>query len=350
MIDWSNAFDRLDPTLAIKKFIQIGVRPSLIPLLCSYLEERKMRVRYNGELSEEHFMVGGGPQGTLLGLIEYLVQSNDAADCVNKEDRFKYIDDLSILELVFLSGILTEFDCWKTVPSDIGIDQLYLPPDSCDTQSNLNQISAWTDANLMKINEEKTNYMMFTRAKADFGTRLNINQVKLDNVQEAKIVGVWLQTDLKWGKNTKELVVKAYSRLGMITKLKYVGVTTEDLIDIYMLYIRSVLEYCAVVWHSSLTMDQINSLEMVQKTCLKVILGENYVSYSAALEMCNLETLFKRREVRCLSFAHKCLKHPAHRKLFPLNDNNENNEHTSREKYSVNFARTDTYKMSTKIR
>ena len=25
---------------------------------------------------------GGGPQGTLLGLIEYFVQSNDNADCV----------------------------------------------------------------------------------------------------------------------------------------------------------------------------------------------------------------------------------------------------------------------------
>ena len=199
----------------------------------------------------------------------------------------------------------------------------------------------------MKINEEKTNYMMFTRAKVDFGTRLSVNEVKLDRIQEAKIVGVWLSTDMKWGKNTKELVVKAYSRLGMITKLKYVGTTTEDLIDIYVLYIRSVLEYCAVVWHSSLTMEQISSLEMVQKTCLKVILGENYVSYSAALEMCNLETLYKRREDRCLSFAHKCLKHPVHRKMFPLNNNNKENAHISREKFLVNFARTDTYKMST---
>ena len=115
-VDWANAFDRLDPTIAIEKFIKIGVRPSLIPLLCSYLEDRKMRVRYKGELSEEHTMIGGGPQGTLLGLIEYLVQSNDAAACVSEKDRYKYIDDLSILELVYLAGILKEFDCYKTIP------------------------------------------------------------------------------------------------------------------------------------------------------------------------------------------------------------------------------------------
>ena len=32
MIDWANAFDRQDPTIAIQKFIEIGVRPSLIPI------------------------------------------------------------------------------------------------------------------------------------------------------------------------------------------------------------------------------------------------------------------------------------------------------------------------------
>ena len=56
MIDWSNAFDRQDPTLAINKFIKLGVRASLIPLLASYLEERKMKVKYNGKL-------GGGASG-----------------------------------------------------------------------------------------------------------------------------------------------------------------------------------------------------------------------------------------------------------------------------------------------
>ena len=60
MIDWSNAFDRQDPTLAINKFIKLGVRASLIPLLASYLEERKMKVKYNGKLSAEHTLIGGG--------------------------------------------------------------------------------------------------------------------------------------------------------------------------------------------------------------------------------------------------------------------------------------------------
>ena len=96
-VDWQAAFDRQDPTLAINKFIALGVRPSLIPILVSYLTNRKMKVKYNGEISNHYNLNGGGPQGTLIGQIEYLVNSNDNADCVNPEDIYKYIDDLSFL-------------------------------------------------------------------------------------------------------------------------------------------------------------------------------------------------------------------------------------------------------------
>ena len=58
-LDWSAAFDRKDPTLAIQKFINIGVRPSLIPLLLSYLTDRQMKVIFNGELSEFLALIGG---------------------------------------------------------------------------------------------------------------------------------------------------------------------------------------------------------------------------------------------------------------------------------------------------
>ena len=34
----------------------------------------------------------------------------------------------------------------------------------------------------------------------------------------------------------------------------------EDLIDIYILFIRSITEYCAVAFHSSLTQEQSNKL------------------------------------------------------------------------------------------
>ena len=133
----------------------------------------------------------------------------------------------------------------------------------------------------------------------------------------------------------------------MLTKLKYAGVSVENLIDIYVLMIRSVTEYCAVVFHSSLTEKQSQKIEMVQKTCLRIILGEMYIGYEAALEMTGLQTLYSRREQRCLSFALRSRKFPIGDRIFPLNQIKHKKEVRSREKFTVNFARTEEYKSST---
>ena len=112
---------------------------------------------------------------------------------------------------------------------------------------------------------------------------------------------------------------KATARLGMITKLKYVGVSKQDLLDIYILFIRSVIEYCSVSFHSSLTQDQTDKLERIKKTCLKVILGEEYEDYESALRISNLDTLSDRRLKRCLDFSLKYLEHPKNKRIFPRN-------------------------------
>ena len=345
-LDWSQAFDRQDPTLAILKFIKLGVRPAQIPLLVSYLTDRKIKVKFNGEMSDFLILIGGGPQGTLLGGLEYLAQSNDNADIVSPRDRFKYIDDLSILQLILFTGLLTEYNFSQHVASDIGTDQLYLPSSSYNTQHSLDYISNWTTENLMKLNVAKCNYIIFSRSKTDLATRLEINNQTLDRVSEIKMLGLWISEDLSWKKNCQTLCQKAYSRMSMITKLKYVGTSVEDLIEIYILFIRSVLEYCAVAFHSTLTQEQSRKLEKIQKTCLKVILGDMYIDYTSALEMSGLQTLFDRRQARCLDFAKKCVKHPRNQRLFPLNEAPSSQNTRSREVFHVNFARTEDYKNS----
>ena len=248
-LDWKAAFDRQDPTIAINKFIKLGVRASLIPLLISYLSDRKMQVKFNGEISEFLNLIGGGPQGTLLGQLEYLVLSNDNADCVSPEDRYKYIDDLTLLQLVCLSGLLIEYNCTEHVPSDVGIHQIFLPTDKHQTQNHLDYISNWSEKNLVELNPEKCSYMVFSRSLEDFVTRLSINDFAIEKINVNKILGVWISEDLSWEMNTKQICRKAYSRMSMLTKLKYVGIRTEDLIEIYILFIRSVTEYCAVAFH-----------------------------------------------------------------------------------------------------
>ena len=253
---------------------------------------------------------------------------------------------MSILQLVCLSGLLVDYNFYQHVASDVGIDEKFLPASSYGVQTNLNYISNWTKENLMVLNEAKCNYMIFSRSKTNIATRLKLNGQNLDKTNVSKILGLWISEDLTWSKNCQEICQKSYSRLSMITKLKYVGVTTEDLLDIYILFIRSLTEYCAVVFHSSLTQQQSDKLEKIQKTCLKVILDDMYVSYEAALEMTGLQTLSQRRLNRCLDFSQKCVKHPRNKRLFPINPSTSDHFIRRRETFQVNFGRTDDYKNS----
>ena len=58
MLDWPAAFDRQCPTIGIKKFLEMGVRPSIVHVLSSYLSNRSMFVKFNGNTSGVHQMPG----------------------------------------------------------------------------------------------------------------------------------------------------------------------------------------------------------------------------------------------------------------------------------------------------
>ena len=302
--------------------IRMGVHPSLIPILIDFLSDRKMSVKMNGEESSLHTLVAGGPQGSINGQI---CASNDCADCVDPDDIFRYCDDLQILELITLSDILIEYDFRQHVASDVGVNQLFLPPEKCRTQGNLDLIAGWTDDNLMQLNEAKSNFLIFTRARNDFASRFVINNKNIDRKYVTKLLGVFLEEGGGWSENTKQICKRSYSKIVVLSKLKYAGVSIEDLLDIYILFIRSCTEYCSVAFHSSLTALQSKAIENIQSTSLKIILQDNYISYSAALEMTGLPTLAERREKRCLAFSLKCLKYPINSKLFPVNKNILNN-------------------------
>ena len=91
--------------------------------------------------------------------------------------------------------------------------------------------------------------------------------------------------------------------MSMLTKRKYKGVCVEALIQIFNQYIRGTLEYCSVAFNSSLTAQQLASLERCQAVALRIILSESYISYSVTLEMCGIDILESRRLARSLQYS-----------------------------------------------
>ena len=92
---------------------------------------------------------------------------------------------------------------------------------------------------------------------------------------ETKLLGTTITNDLNWKKNTERIVKESNKRMVFLHKLARFTKNKEYLKNIYILQIRSKLEQSSVVWHSSLTKKCEDSLERVQKSALKIILGES---------------------------------------------------------------------------
>ena len=101
-----------------------------------------MSVKWRGCRSASKKVKGGGPQGATIGLVEYLSQSNNCADIVSEDERFRFLDDLSILEIINLLTIgLTSFNIKQQIPNDINTHNQYIPAENLKSQEWLDWIS-----------------------------------------------------------------------------------------------------------------------------------------------------------------------------------------------------------------
>ena len=285
---------------------------------------------------------GGGPQGCTFGLLEYKSNSNNNVDHVPPHMRFKFVDDLSVLEKLSLILIgLSSYNFRNHVASDIGTHQKYLPNINIQSQNYLDQIQTWTETNKMKLNVDKSKVMIFNFTEDyQFATRLYIEDVLMETINQTKLLGTIVQSDLKWSENTTMIVKKGYQRMLILQKLYAFNIPDEDLVQIYILYIRSILEQNCQVWHYSITNEEKSDLERVQKVATKIILKERYTNYDQALKHLNLDYLTARRDKLCLKFATKCLKHEKTKDMFPLNVQTDHDIRQT-QKYHVQFANTN---------
>ena len=126
----------------------------------------------------------------------------------------------------------------------------------------------------MLINEKKTKNLIFNfTEKYQFSTRLWLNDEIIEILESTKLLGTIISNDLRWDLNTKNIVKKANARMELLRRVASFGTPVEDMKNVYFLFIRSLLEQSATVWHSSLTEENSADLERVQKCATRIILG-----------------------------------------------------------------------------
>ena len=307
-----------------------------------------MFVKWHGARSGTKSLPGGGPQGSSLGLWSFLSQTNENPEDNNEENMFKFVDDKTTLEVINLLSIgMASHNPKVSVPSNVLTSNLVISSDKLKTQEHLQKIRDWTKEKKMKLNVEKTKNIIFNFSRdSQFTTDIKLDGKVIETVKETKLLGTVITDKLDWHKNTEKIVKEANKRMIFLHKSSKFTSNKNDLKKIYILQIRSKLEQSAVVWNSSLTQKCKNKLERVQKSALRIILGDQYLTYKNAMEVLKLQSLDERRESLCLKFAKKCLQVEKFKSLFPKKHHIHNMEKRGSERFLMKRSFTERHKNS----
>ena len=123
LLDFEKAFNRLNHNIIITRLAEMSVTNWLLKIIIGFLKNRKLLLKYKGTFSKLKNMPGGGPAGTILGMLLYIVMINP----INFTQKFtwgdqitqklstrmpiqnlhmKYFDDISLLEAINLKNCL----------------------------------------------------------------------------------------------------------------------------------------------------------------------------------------------------------------------------------------------------
>ena len=307
-IDYSKAFELVDHSTLINKFVKLKARSKLIEIISSFLCNRKHYTKINDNKSNLIETTCGVPQGTLSGPKFFTALIHE----VNCElvSNYKFVDDKTLVHSY--SGDCTSF-----------------------LQNVLDIEATKTKENKMVLNESKCNVITFNFSKKNsIPQNLLLNGNPLNPVSSIKLLGVTITDDLRWKENTAQICKKVNKKFHFLWNLSDVLRRTELLLNAWKVLLRPITEYASPLWHSGLSKHDSNKLESLQKRAVGIILGTFYkehkrfyivggqpVSYESALTYLKLPSLAERREILTTKFAIQTFKNERHNDFFERKSN-----------------------------
>ena len=166
-MDFAKAFDKVPHKRLLYKLQYYGIRGSTHKWIASWLSECYQKVVLDGQASDPVPVLSGVQQGSVLGLVVFLIFINDLPDNIRSSVRL-FADDC-----VLYRNINSLTDC-----------QIL--------QEDLNSLAQWETDWQMKFNVAKCHSMRVTRHLPSNQVQFNysIHQQTLEQVRSAKYLGL----------------------------------------------------------------------------------------------------------------------------------------------------------------
>ena len=219
----------------------------------------------------------GVPQGSVLGPILFSIFLNDIFNCTSF-NTFSFADDTTCMA------------------SSDNIQELYRV-----VNTNLSELYDWLCANRLKLNAQKTKYVLFTNKKLVTIPVIKINDHIIEKVDKIKVLGVTIDEKLTFKYHIHEINRKLAYTSHLIKRLSFLKVNTLRMV--YYAYGYSALTYANTIWGNS-AKSHLNLIQVTQNRLIRILWGNHEIKTCemfSKLRILNIHQI-NNFSINCLMF------------------------------------------------
>ena len=204
LLDLSAAFDLVPSDILIEKLKQYGLDDGCLSWVRCYMTDRWQAVWIDHVMSDMLNCEVGVPQGSILGPLLFMLYVNDLPSILSCNIDM-YADDSTL---------------HTTDKTTSEIDSVL--------ETNCEVVSNWMAENMLKLNAEKTHILTLgTRERLALpGNKVRVHMdgilLEEDPSHRETLLGVVIDSNLKWHGQVAALIVKLKSRLAGLAHIKHV--------------------------------------------------------------------------------------------------------------------------------